>query len=55
MSDGFNVNLPLELPKTEYEQSYFFRLINQLRLNFSQFDSPNQIRSVQQAFDWFIS
>tara|TARA_R100001530_G_scaffold22177_3_gene18282 strand:- start:1891 stop:2061 length:171 start_codon:yes stop_codon:yes gene_type:complete len=54
-SDNFNVNLPLELPKDEYSHDYFVRLINQLRLNFSQFQSPNEIRAVQQSFDWFIS
>ena len=54
-SDSFNVKLPLELPKDEYDAQYFFRLLNQLRLNFSQFESPNEIRAVQQTFDWFIS
>ena len=55
MSDSFNVKEPLELPKLEYDQNYFFRLINQLRLKFNQIQSPNEIRSVQQAFDWYIS
>ena len=54
MSDTFNVNLPLELPKKDYEQAYFFRLINQLRLNFHQWKSPNEIRAVQEVFDWYI-
>jgi hypothetical protein len=55
MSDSFNVKEPLELPKLEYDRNYFFRLINQLRLKFNQIQSPNEIRSVQQAFDWYIS
>ncbi len=55
MSDSFNVKEPLELPKLEYDRNYFFRLINQLRLKFNQIPSPNEIRSVQQAFDWYIS
>jgi len=55
MSDAFNVNVPLELPKREYEQNYFFRLLNQLRLNFLQFKSPTEIRAVQEVFDWYIS
>ena len=55
MSDSFNVKEPLELPKLEYNQNYFFRLINQLRLKFNQIQSPSEIRSVQQAFDWYIS
>jgi len=55
MSDSFNVNVPLELPKREYEQTYFFRLINQLRLNFNQWRSPNEIRAVQEVFDWYLS
>jgi len=54
-SDAFIVNTPLELPKDEYSKDYFIRIINQLRLNFQQFDSPNEIRAVQQTFDWFIS
>ena len=55
MSDSFNVKEPLELPKLENDRNYFFRLINQLRLKFNQIQSPNEIRSVQQAFDWYIS
>ena len=55
MSDSFNVKEPLEFPKLEYDRNYFFRLINQLRLKFNQIQSPNEIRSVQQAFDWYIS
>ena len=27
MSDSFNVKEPLELPKTEYDRNYFFRLM----------------------------
>lgn len=55
MSDSFNVKEPLELPKIEYDQNYFFRLINQLRLKFNKIESPNEIRAVQQTFDWYIS
>ena len=55
MSDSFNVKEPLELPKLEYDRNYFFRLINQLRLKFNQIESPNEIRAVQQTFDWYIS
>jgi|TARA_R110000751_G_scaffold71315_1_gene144373 hypothetical protein len=55
MSDTFNVKEPLELPKTEYDQGYFFRLINQLRLKFNQIQSPIEVRAIQQTFDWYIS
>ena len=55
MSDSFNVKEPLELPKIEYDRNYFFRLVNQLRLKFNQIESPNEIRAVQQTFDWYIS
>ena len=55
MSDNFNVNMQLELPPDEYNRDYIIRIINQLRLNFSQFESPTEIRAVQQSFDWFIS
>jgi len=55
MRDNFNVNTPLEFPKEEYDQQYFFRLINQLRLNFQQFNSPKEINESQETFDWYIS
>ena len=55
MSDNFNVKEPLELPKIDYDQNYFFRLINQLRLKFNQIQSPTEIRSIQQTFNWYIS
>jgi|TARA_R110000796_G_scaffold71479_4_gene162322 hypothetical protein len=55
MSEAFNVNTPLEIPPEEYSADYIRRLINQLRLNFVQIDSPDNIREVSQAFDWYIS
>tara|TARA_R110002072_G_scaffold207926_1_gene365463 strand:- start:141 stop:311 length:171 start_codon:yes stop_codon:yes gene_type:complete len=54
-TDNFNVKTPLELPKAEYDQQYFIRIINQLRLNFQQFNSPKEIREVQDTYNWFIS
>ena len=55
MSEVFNVNTPLEVPPEEYSADYMRRLLNQLRLNFVQLDSPDTIREVSQAFDWYIS
>ena len=56
MSDkAFNLNAPLELPPEEYSPEYFRRIINQLRLNFVQIKSPSDIRSIQEAFDWYIA
>ena len=55
MSDIFNVNLPLELPKREYEQAYFFRLINQLRLNFATIQTSNETANPVEAMDWFLA
>lgn len=56
MSDkAFNLNAPLELPPEEYSREYFVRIINQLRLNFVQIKSPSDIRSIQEAFDWYIA
>ena len=55
MSESFNVNTPLEIPPEEYSADYIRRLINQLRLNFQQFNSPQEIREVQDTYNWFIS
>tara|TARA_R100001163_G_scaffold58770_1_gene47198 strand:+ start:562 stop:732 length:171 start_codon:yes stop_codon:yes gene_type:complete len=56
MSDkGFNLNTPIELPPEEYSVDYMQRFINQLRLNFLQIKSPNDVRSTQEAFDWYIA